>query len=397
MINNQKSIDKKVSKIGIFLNTDISLHGASNYQKNIIYYLSKHGGENLIFITDQKENLDFLGSLGVSNYYIKLSIGDKILKYIIIDILKLTFKISINTKFHSLCKLYRKFEINKIYFLKPDNQIFLGERMEKIITIFDLNSFHQSKYGFMDYSKRQIFMTKNLFYFIKKEGIKIILDCDRNRQILIDKYGFDSELITYGGLFPRVESTINKDVLTNNNVAKEKIVLYVAAFWKHKNHKTVIEAFKKVLLDYPTAKLFLVGEKKQYYKSVLRQIRINDVGQNCKILNNLRREDLFNLMKRSDIVVYASLYGLTNLPPLEAAMLGCKQIVSVESKSNEEIYGKLFDAKYFDPKNSSNLASEILVALKNIATPENKSVEDYNKLIETRNDFFAKDILKFIS
>jgi len=397
MTKNQKSISKKVSITGIFINTDISLLGASNYQRNIIYFLSKYGRENIMYITDQKENLEFLGKLGVKNSYIRLTVFDSILKFILIDILKLTFKISINNKLHSLCKLYRKLEINKIYFLKPDNRILLGNEIEKIMTVFDLNSFHQSKYGFIDYSKRQLFMTKNLFYYLKKERIKIIMDCSKNKQILINLYGFESELITYGGLFPRIESTLLEENSTNGNVAKEKIVLYVAAFWKHKNHKVVIEAFNKVLLDYPAAKLILVGKEKQYYKNVLKEIQVNNISQNCEIINDLSNDALFNLMKKSSVVVYASLYGLTNLPPLEAAMLGCKQIVSAESKSNEEIYGVLHDTKYFDPKNSSNLTSEIIVALQNDLITKDSKVKEFNLLIERKNNYFAKEILNFIS
>ena len=397
MIKNQKSISEKVRKIGIFINTDISLLGSSNYQRNITYFLSKHGGENLIYITNQKENLDFLEKLGVSNYYIRLTLLDSILKFFLIDILKLTFKISVNLENHSLCKLYRKLELNKIYFLKPDNRILLGKDIEKIMTIFDLNNYHQSKYGFMDYSKRQLFMTKNLFYYLKKERIKIILDCIRNKQILIDLYDFESELITYGGLFPRIESTFIEDNSSNEDVAKEKIVLYVAAFWKHKNHKVLIEAFKNILLDYPTAKLIFVGKKKPYYKNVLREIRVSNIGQNCVIINDLSNDDLFNLMKKSSVIVYSSLYGLTNLPPLEAAMLGCRQIVSVESKFNEEIYGAMHNTKYFDPKNSSNLTSEIIVALQYKVINKDAKVKEFNEIIEIKNNSFAKEILKFIS
>ena len=61
------------------------------------------------------------------------------------------------------------------------------------------------------------------------------------------------------------------------------------------------------------------------------------------------------------------------------------------------MYGVLHDTKYFDPKNSSNLTSEIIVALQNDLVTKDTKVKEFNILIGMKNDYYAKKILNFIS
>lgn len=102
-----------------------------------------------------------------------------------------------------------------------------------------------------------------------------------------------------------------------------KYLFYPAQFWEHKNHKNMLRAMAALKLELLDLKLVLVGSKKNAWASVQQLIRELDLTADVMILGYVPDADMPELYRRARALIYASCYGPTNLPPLEALALGC--------------------------------------------------------------------------
>ncbi|ADH85080.1 glycosyltransferase family 4 protein [Desulfurivibrio alkaliphilus] len=102
-----------------------------------------------------------------------------------------------------------------------------------------------------------------------------------------------------------------------------KYLFYPAQFWEHKNHKKMLRALATLKPELPDLKLVLVGSPKNAWDSVLQLIKELDLAEHVLILGYVPDADMPELYRRARALIYASCYGPTNLPPLEAMALGC--------------------------------------------------------------------------
>lgn len=104
--------------------------------------------------------------------------------------------------------------------------------------------------------------------------------------------------------------------------------LYPAMFWHHKNHHFLLRAFRR-LIDSESDSSYLVFTGEGIAKEKVRQ-QCRSLGVEDLVLFEglVSREKLLQLMKGSVGVVMPSLLGPSNLPPLEAALLGVPSVIS---------------------------------------------------------------------
>ena len=120
---------------------------------------------------------------------------------------------------------------------------------------------------------------------------------------------------------------------------KEPFVFYPAQFWPHKNHLTLLKSL--ALLKErggPTCTLVLAGSdwggNKEY---VMSQARSLGVAELVRDLGFVERDVLIALYRRAVALVYPSMFGPENLPPLEAFALGCPVIASDVEGAAEQL------------------------------------------------------------
>jgi glycosyltransferase involved in cell wall biosynthesis len=121
----------------------------------------------------------------------------------------------------------------------------------------------------------------------------------------------------------------NAEKLLKKHNVKMPFIFYPAQFWAHKNHIAIIEAIawmrnvKNVIIY-----CYFVGSdygNEKYIRSVIKKQELE--GQ-IFVLGFVDREMLTYLYQNALACVYVSLMGPNNLPPLEAAALGCPLIIS---------------------------------------------------------------------
>ncbi len=113
---------------------------------------------------------------------------------------------------------------------------------------------------------------------------------------------------------------------------------YPSQFWPHKNHYTLLKAFK-ILVDQHVTDVSLVftGSDKGNADYIKQLIHDLDLTTKVHILGFVSKEDLANLYKHALALVFPTHFGPDNLPPLEAFSLGCPVIASQVPGAAEQL------------------------------------------------------------
>ena len=137
-----------------------------------------------------------------------------------------------------------------------------------------------------------------------------------------------------------------------------------AAFWAHKNHITLIKAFKLLMNEVESndLQLVLAGPDKGNRKYIEEQIRELGLNEKVVILGFVERNLVWELYRRAEMLVFPTLLGPNNLPPLEALSVGCPAVIS-GIEGHRQQFGE--SVLYFDPFDEKELASKILSLLGN--------------------------------
>lgn len=98
---------------------------------------------------------------------------------------------------------------------------------------------------------------------------------------------------------------------------------YPAQFWEHKNHKNLLRAMARLKPELPDLKFVFVGSQKNAWESVVRMVEELGLGDDVILPGYVPDADMPEFYRRARALIYASCYGPTNLPPLEAMALGC--------------------------------------------------------------------------
>jgi glycosyltransferase involved in cell wall biosynthesis len=117
-------------------------------------------------------------------------------------------------------------------------------------------------------------------------------------------------------------------------------LFYPAQFWPHKNHVTLLRAVK-VLRDRHSLNFHVVltGSDQgnlSYVKQLVSQLGLVD---QVHFLGFVSTDELIALYQNAFALMYTSMFGPDNLPPLEAFALGCP-VIAAKVPGSEEQLGK---------------------------------------------------------
>jgi hypothetical protein len=236
-----------------------NLHGSRNYQANFIHYLTT---------IKNKDFEDYYFNIYNGNRHIALddSIEFKNVKYRKIDYVLMYVRIILNIIYlHKLNKFLptskiekelKKHDIDLVYFLAPNLLVYDINNIDFISTVFDINSIVRSDYGYLDYNFINKILNKNLFAYLKNYSKFVVVDSFLNATILKNTFNFRRVIVS--GLFPKVVDNKKFTPKTNLiNLSKSKYIIYIAAFWEHKNHIFLLDVLK--LLKNHQINLIFVG------------------------------------------------------------------------------------------------------------------------------------------
>ena len=109
----------------------------------------------------------------------------------------------------------------------------------------------------------------------------------------------------------------------------DRYLFYPAQFWDHKNHVRLVEALHTIKrergLEIPVV---LVGAKKNSYRKTM--MRVAELGMESQVIypGYVSDEDIVGLYRTAQALVMPTFFGPSNIPQLEAFLLGCPVITS---------------------------------------------------------------------
>jgi glycosyltransferase involved in cell wall biosynthesis len=179
----------------------------------------------------------------------------------------------------------------------------------------------------------------------------ILTDSKKTEGRLISDFGFENQRVSPVTLFPAEALSLISQRERKIKESQKRYLIYPANFWLHKNHRILIEALRynneRKVESY---KLVFTGFDMGFKTRLIELIEINDLKEQIEIYDFVSRDIMLNLYRESEGLVYPSLLGPTNIPPLEALMLGIPVTVAKDSAVNLRDFKGVTALDPFDSK-----------------------------------------------
>ena len=226
---------------------------------------------------------------------------------------------------------------------------------KSITTIHDLMHKYEPQFG--DYGLIES-RVRNLHYAAMcRYANKILVDSSIGKKHVLESYSVHaSKLEILPFVAPKYLLDIDCVDIFKKYLLPERYVFYPAQFWEHKNHENLLRALRVSMDRGININLVLVGSPKNNYSKTIELINKLKIENQVFILGYVSNEEMASLYKNAVAMVFASLIGPTNIPPVEAMIMGCPLVCSNAYGMPEQVGD---GALLMDPKDPSDMAEKI--------------------------------------
>lgn len=263
-----------------------------------------------------------------------------------------------------------------------------------LTTIHDL--MHRYESHFPEVSANGEYEARELKYKnICKHSKGILVDSEVGKKHVFESYGFPLENIYVLPYIPP------KYVYENNTSEKfdekykvpQKFIFYPAQFWEHKNHLNLVKAVSALKKEIPDINIVLVGHKNNAYEQVFQEVQKLNLNENVNFLGYVPNEDFPELYRRARALVMPTFFGPTNIPQLEAFVLGCPVATSNIYGIPEQVGNA---ALLFDPKSVDEIAACISRLWMDDNLCEELAERGKQRALEWGPEQFNKQVLEIV-
>lgn len=265
---------------------------------------------------------------------------------------RLQFKHSIKADVSYWDLLANKEGIDLYWFTFPDDEVV---STPYIYTLWDLGHrtvpmFPEESSSIYEWESREQMYQRTVF-----RASYILTGNEVGKKEIIANYSIPAEKIRIVP-FPISDFCYGAEKKPDKELPKNYF-FYPATFWAHKNHICIIEALSELKEKYNlnVNVVFSGGDcgQRKYVEEYAKKLGVFE--QVC-FLGYVTTEEIKYLYKHAIGMIYASLMGPNNLPPLEAAYLSCPVIIT-DLDGHKEQLGDA--ALYFNGLNSSSLSKAL--------------------------------------
>ncbi len=172
-----------------------------------------------------------------------------------------------------------------------------------------------------------------------------------------------------------------------------KYIFYPAQFWEHKNHKNLIKAIALLRNKIPDIHLILVGSERNSMAKIKKFIISNNISNYISIQGFVSDGQMKYLYKNAVALVMPTYFGPTNIPPLEAMILGCPVIVSDKYAMKEQVEGA---GILCNPDSPENIADCITQVWNNDELRQNMILKGYEQSQKWTIKDFKKHFIRIV-
>lgn len=274
------------------------------------------------------------------------------------------FNLVFDTNIFSVEKSYAVLENAKIDFLIiPFPSLFsFCNGIPYIASIPDL--MHKYYPDFPEYSLKERLTRDIVYKYSARYSILSVVDSQQGLEDLYKFFNIPKEKIRvipyippgYVYKYKDMNLETATEILAKYNLPG-RFLFYPAQFWYHKNHIRLIKALKLIKQTHRVKiPLILVGSSKENHEKVINLIKELDMADQIVYLGYVSVKEIVALYKKATTLVFPSLFGPTNIPPLEAMVLGTPVLCSNLFSMPEQIRDA---GLLFDPFNIEDMAEKI--------------------------------------
>ena len=144
-----------------------------------------------------------------------------------------------------------------------------------------------------------------------------------------------------------------KQIPYSPKTRKTRVVFYPAQFWSHKNHKLILNSLKETLdAGEEPFEVVFTGADKGYLSQIIDLVSNLNLTPFVTFAGLVSNEKIRDLYLTSSVMVFPSLFGPDNLPPIESLYFRCPTLVA-DIPGARTVYGD--HVGYFDPNSPKDL------------------------------------------
>lgn len=323
-------------KIIAILESTVTAGGGYNQALNAIRQMARICAGRFEFevLSTQLENVNIVQQFGIDCSVIKISLIDRVL-----------VQLSLSSWWHSLQsrlefvgpleKTLVKRGADLAYFLTQSSTSAALQYLNYITTVFDLC--HRDTPEFPEIRSFGRFQgLERHFNSNLSSCVLIITESELLTERVSQRYGIDRDRCLAMPMSPasflETKHESDKSKILLKYQLDEEYFFYPAQFWAHKNHIRILEAL--VVLRESGFKPLMVfcGGNQGNLAFIEDYVERHMLREQVRFLGFVPGEDMRGLYEGSIALVMPTYFGPTNLPPLEAWMLGKPLIYSSHLK-----------------------------------------------------------------
>jgi glycosyltransferase involved in cell wall biosynthesis len=260
-----------------------------------------------------------------------------------------------------------------------------------IIRVEDLEHFNSP--SFPEVTQNGIWLSRQRHYLeVLARATKIIVGTQIGKCEIMRFYGIpDDRLAILPWPVQFHKKTQVSSGINLNHKLPNKYVLYPAQMWPHKNHVGLLNTIRNIKdNDGININVVFTGSDRgnlNYIKNITKELGL---ANQVIFLGFVSESELIYLYSNASMLIYPSLFGPDNLPPLEAFALGCPAIVH-DCKGHREQYGD--SAYYVDTTNDNLFAKAILKVITNNSLRNTLINNGYKRVNELTTENYVNQIL----
>ena len=325
-------------KITAIIDSTIGTGGGFDQALNAIVQMERLSLNRFEFnvFTTQESNVSVLNRLGIQARTTKITFRDRLL----VKLSQNNLWQSLQGYFQLIGPLEKKLMqegCSLVYFVTPGNLSAALQKLNYITTLWDLC--HRETPEFPEVRDFNKFLTreekyKNTF----GPALVTITESQRLADMASEYYGIESNRFLAMPLTPsqflsEVHAVNAKQVL-NKYKLQASYFFYPAQFWSHKNHIRILQALVILRNEYGWKPNVVFSGKDFGNLDYIKEFISNSMlVSQVRILGFVPSEDIRGLYENAKAVVMPTYFGPTNLPPLEAWLLGVPLIYSAQLAS----------------------------------------------------------------
>ncbi len=349
-------IEKK--RIGIYLERHPDSGGAYQYCLALLKALAglkKERYEVVAFIM-YEEWRPTTESLGLRTIYAQKNKFEKVIYHMAELMLPVTVCRRLCRLMHPFARALCRERVDACIYPCADKISFMMDT-PAVVTVFDL--MHRYLTEFPEISAPEIYKSRERSYTnIARYAKMIFVDSEVGRQQMLECYGNQTKNLgkkVYSLPFiapDYVYESVEKPLYPKPEVF-EKYIFYPAQFWKHKNHGRLLAALAQLKKEGICVNLVCSGTDKNGYEDVCRRIQNLNLEEQVMILGYVSNKEMVALYQHARALVMPTFGGPTNIPQLEAFVLGCPVATSRIFGIPEQVGDA---ALLFDPADVNEIA-----------------------------------------